>query len=431
MGDKLRGADDREKLKDLATRSYKAQAVWFLNAYWDTIGEPNAEKIWTYVEKIVKFDLQKGAEGNEVDELQMHKFLENLQETLTVRDMRDLLRSKGAIGDTFKMIALIHYLVYRYEVDFHELVNAPQGDNKEELEQAQRMLDEVSKALKIADSKAQAAKAALQKAKSEEADAKAKESDAKAKEADAKSKEAAAKAKEAEAKASAEKARAAEQDAKTKEQESKSKEQEAKAAQVELEAALAELKAQEDAFNNRTDDLKRKSEEGTVVAQNRAKNELAQHLSSDPLPLRKAKITQEAAVKKADKTTKAAAEARVASEAAAVEATKTRKASEEAAKQASSARASAEEASRQATAARTSAEESARRAEAARQAADEAHRQAEAALDETRKRVEEAEAYLAEVKSRPGKSHGAIWWIERQLFEKKKFIPVSKGGISK
>jgi len=46
-------------------------------------------------------------------------------------------------------------------------------------------------------------------------------------------------------------------------------------------------------------------------------------------------------------------------------------------------------------------------------------------------RVDEAEAYLNEVKSRPGKAAGAIWWMERALHEKKKFMPERKGGISK
>jgi len=80
-------------------------------------------------------------------------------------------------------------------------------------------------------------------------------------------------------------------------------------AQEELEAALADVKAQEEAYNNRTQELKAKSEEGGLVQRNKAKNELAQHLGEDPLPLRRAKITLEAAVKKADRATKVAQEA--------------------------------------------------------------------------------------------------------------------------
>ena len=43
-----------------------------------------------------------------------------------------------------------------------------------------------------------------------------------------------------------------------------------------------------------------------MVSRNKAKNELAQHLGEDPLPLRKAKITAEAAVKRAERAKKAA-----------------------------------------------------------------------------------------------------------------------------
>merc|ERR1711862_700609 len=72
----------------------------------------------------------------------------------------------------------------------------------------------------------------------------------------------------------------------------------AEAAQQELEAAIQELHAQEKAYNDKKAELQKKSEEGGVVSRNKAANELAQLLAEDPLPLRRAKITQEAAVKK-------------------------------------------------------------------------------------------------------------------------------------
>jgi len=143
--------------------------------------------------------------------------------------------------------------------------------------------------------------------------------------------------------------------------EAEAKQQASAKAEAELKAALKELKAQEDAFNAKTADLKRKSEEGSVVAQNKAKNELSQHLASDPLPLRKAKITQEAVTKKAEK---------------------------------------------------------------ARAAAD-------LALDEARKRLEEAEAFLKECQARSGSAQGALWWINRELQEAKKYMPEKKGGVKK
>jgi len=388
---KLAGANDVERLKDLCSKNFKSQAVWFLNAFWDDGLDKEAEKCWSYVQTLQKLDLQKGADGNEVDELNQHRFLEAFHETQTVREMRDNLRSSGAIGDSVKMIPLSHYLIFKYKIDWHVLVNAAQGDNRKEIEEAQRKLDEVQAAFKEADSKAQQAKAALREAEARESEAKSREAQAKTTEAEAKAKEA---------------------DAKQKEANAKSREAEAKAAQEELQAALAELHSQEHAYNNKTTDLKRRSEDENtgVVNRNKAKAELAQHLAEDPLPLRRAKITQEAAVKKADKASQLATDARAAAEAAL--------------KQATSARASAEESAREATAARSSAEK-------ARQHAANAKAAAEEALEEMQRKVDEAEAYFLEVKSKPGSAKGSIWWMERELHEAKAYLPTKKGGYSK
>jgi len=88
--------------------------------------------------------------------------------------------------------------------------------------------------------------------------------------------------------------------------ESDEKQKASSKAESELKAALAELKAQEDAFNQKTNDLTQKSQAGSVVQQNKAKAELASHLASDPLPLNRAKLNTEAATKKAEKARQAA-----------------------------------------------------------------------------------------------------------------------------
>jgi len=82
----------------------------------------------------------------------------------------------------------------------------------------------------------------------------------------------------------------------------------AKIAQNELKAAMAALKKEEDEYNGKIADAKKRSETGGVVSRNKAKAELAQLEAEDPLPLRRAKITTEAAIKKAEKTKKAAEE---------------------------------------------------------------------------------------------------------------------------
>lgn len=355
----LKGSDD-EKLAQLCLKTYKEQAVWFLNSFWTT-HEDQAETLWNYVIKCAELDGEQHGAGCGLDEMSAHRFLEHFHETQTVREMRESLRSTGAIGEKErpKTVPLIHWLLFKYQVNWHTLVNASQGDNKAEIEHAQRLLDNVIAAFKEAESKANAAKESARAAQNAAAEAKK-----------------------------------SEEESYRKAEESKVREQELIEAKKELEAALAEVKAQEDAYNAKTAELTKKSEEGGVVSRNKAKNELAQHLSEDPLPLRRAKITAEAAVKKAERATKAAADAVVAAEQAAQQATQDRLASEEAARQAEA-----------------------------------AARAAEAAVEAAAVKVKEAEDYLDEVKSKPGQAMGALWWIDRELHEQKKYLPESKGGI--
>jgi len=409
----LAGANDKERLDNLIIKTHKEQAVWFLNAFWEEFAQKEAEKVWSFVHKAVELDEAKRAEGSDLDEFQAHRFLEFFKETLTVQAMRDKLRSTGAIVGQVKRVPLTHLLIFKYNADWHTLVNAPQG-SREEIAKAQKMLDEVSEAFAAAEARNQEAAEALRAATAQEAEAKRREADAKEREAEAKRRE-------AEAQRSAEEAKRTESEAKSREADARAREDELQAAKAELESALNELKAQEDAFNGRTAELQRLSEEGSIVQKNKAKNELAQHLSSDPLPLRRAKITQEAAVKKADRAAQAAKEATDQASAARAAAEQARVQAEEAARQASQARASAEEAARQASQARASAEQARQRSEQAKAAAEEA-------VEEARRKLEEAEAYLEEAKKKM--PHGATWWMERELHEKRAYLPKSRGGFN-
>jgi len=206
-----------------------------LNAFWKSCGEQEAERLWKFVLKFASLDLQKGKEGNALDEVCAHKFLESFQETMTVVEMRTKLRDVGAIPPAGKPkdFPLTHFLVARFAVDWHILVNATQGDNAEEMARAQKMLAEAMAAIP---------------------------------------------------------------EAQQREKESK--------------AAAAELEKEQQAYDSKARDLEKKSTEGSMVQQNKAKNELAQHLAENPLPLRRAKITAEAAANKAAKAL-AAATARV------------------------------------------------------------------------------------------------------------------------
>jgi hypothetical protein len=61
----------------------------------------------------------------------------------------------------------------------------------------------------------------------------------------------------------------------------------------------------------------------------------------------------------------------------------------------------------------------------------EAKQAAEDAVSAAHAEVKAAEDYLQEVKAKPGQAFGAIWWIERELTETKKYMPTSRGGIAK
>ena len=366
----LDGETDHQKLHSLCKLTYKEQGVWFLNAFWEGgleqgTAADKAEVIWGYVDKCCTIDNVK-ATGNALDEMEAHRFLEAVDEAITVLHMRSSLRKTGALGESErpKEVPLTHFLLFKFRVDWHVLVNAAQGDNSAQIAEAQDKLQAVQDAFDASTNADREATAALSEAKTREAAAKAseeaaiqreneakaaeeaaiqreneakaaeeaalqREAEAKAREEQALATEAAAKKaeqealdREAEAKAaeadavareneavareneakSAEadavdrenKAKAAEADAISTEKEAVAKEEEAKVAeapfkkaQEEVETALAEVKAQEDAYNQKTEQLKTDAQGDSVVKANRAKVSLDAHLAEDPLPLRK------------------------------------------------------------------------------------------------------------------------------------------------
>lgn len=62
---------------------------------------------------------RKHAEGKSLDEMQAHRFLETIQETLTVQAMREKLRSTGAIQGQIRRVPLTHYLIMKFNINWH------------------------------------------------------------------------------------------------------------------------------------------------------------------------------------------------------------------------------------------------------------------------------------------------------------------------
>jgi len=387
-----------DQFKEFTGMTYAKQAQAVMNAYWDEI-EGDAELLWDFTHQFFALDIDKGKEGSDLDEFNAHRFLEKLGETKTVKQMRDELKEIDM--DFNKRMALVEYLLWRYKKTVTDFVSRPQGGvDPEELAEAQRLVEEVQRAL-------MQAQAAAEEARQREAEAKAA-----AEEARERAEEARAAAEEARERA--EEARAAAEEAKAREDEAIEKEKPFKIAQEELERALAELHRQEEEYARRCKELEDRSVDPNlgVVQKNKAVNELAQLKSQDPLPLRQAKITTEAAERKADKARAPFKDARERAEVARAEAERTHN--------------EAEKSKREAERTHNEAEKAKRQAEKSAQEAEEARAESDRAVEEVYKALEEAEEKLREITSRPSVPHGQIWWLERELTEAKKFMPKRK-----
>jgi len=303
----LKGNNEMEKLKSLNAKTYTEQACWFLNFQWKTLFAKDQAarlKVWNYTQLMIQLD-KKGKAGNELNEFDAHRFLEKNEETLSVRDMREMLKKIDI--DFNKSVSLSEYFVCKYNVDWKKLVSATMGSNTDELEKAQAMVDAAQVSLGVA---------LANKEKSEKA------------------------------------------------------EKEQKIAEAELKRALKQLEDEETAFKTLLNKLETESNDVTkgAVTRGRAKNELEQLKSKDPLPLSRAKINQAAAVRKAERASLAAKEAL---------------------------------------------------------------EQAEKTKEEAEKAFNDAKAYLDKVANNCGSAEGTVWWMQNELEEAKKFLPQSKGGVAR
>jgi len=241
------------KLQDISKKVYKDQAIWFLNGFFHEFkSDEEREQMWIYVKKFVELDLlsdeKKGEKGNELDKFWSAKFLEDMDKAITFKERKEALQSID--HDNNGKMSLIEYLLWKKKKTVEEVENAAQGDNQEEIERCQAEIAKVQAAMEALQIKLDAQKAAF-----------------------------------AEAKAAADKMRDAE---------------------AELQAAVDEFKAQEAAYLGKIKELEAIVADPSTSGMKKAKasNECAQLKAEDPLPLRRAKITQEAAVRKVQKLKK-------------------------------------------------------------------------------------------------------------------------------
>jgi hypothetical protein len=320
------GKDWMPAFQAITAKTHTQQGVWWLNGFWKEAGcgKDYAETMWKEVHIAIELEAGKPKmygskvwevkEGCDLDELKAHQFLEKLGGTLTVVELRKKLAALDI--DKNNRMAMSEYLLGKFKKTPEELIHCPQGGEAEaaKLAAAQKAVADAAAALTAAVSR-------------EDASVKA--------------------AKEAEKAVWA-----------------------SEAAKAELAAAVAELEAQEKALADKKAGYQSKIDDPQLSAMKKgtAKNELAQLESEDPLPLRKAKITQGAALKKAERAAKIAADEKEAADRAEIEARK-------------------------------------------------AKADAEAAFAEADKQLQ----YLKQ--HGDGVAQGAVWWMERELAERRKYMP--------
>jgi len=299
---------------------------------------------------------RKGAEGNELDQFWSAKFLEDMDAALPSVQRKEALRAIDQ--DSNGKMSLIEYLVWKYKKGVKETAEAPQGDNTEAIRRAQEAVDQVASQMAECERKLEVQK----RAKAENDKAKAETDKAKAE-----NDKAVAQLRQAE--------------------------MELEAAERELEAAVADLKRQEDEYRDKCNALETKSKDQScpIVQRNKAANELAQLKGEDPLPLRKAKITQEAALRKLQKQKKVAEQARIVTENKGKELEKAIKELERAIRELERAIADLEQ-----------------------------------AYSKLEMKMAEAQEELEQIKNKPGGGKGALWWLQRELFEVDQRLPRAK-----
>lgn len=311
----------KKDFEELTARTHSEQGIWWLNGFWKEGAEEYKEDIWTIVHQFIECQLDRPVrygskpdvftEGTSLDEFKSHRILEIMGETLTVVALRKRLKHLDIDNDN--MMAISEYLLDKYKKNPEELTSAPQGDvDPAELAAAQDACDKAVEALSFASDELAKAK----RTKEEAAVALA----------------------------------------------------EVQAAEAELEASIAEIHQLEEeakAYIEKRQAIMDDPNSGNVK-KGRAAQEKAQAEAEDPLPLRKAKITQKAALRRVEKARKLA--------------------------------------------------------EVADAAATQAKADAEAAEAAAEQALVEANQALETLKKKGGTPLGKIWWMERVMQEKRKYM---------
>jgi len=360
-------------LKQLCELPYKEQAIWFLNGFWSDGIEDSAEDVWAWYKHALALEARqiptRGEAGNELDQFWAAKFLEDMEEALTAVERKAAMQDID-IDNNGKM-ALVEYLTYKFKKGVDAVVSAPQGAAGELLK-AQAEVDEALAVLPEVEAKLEQSKTA--------------------------------RAEQLAALMQTKQAKIASEDALRKQTEAEADLKLAlkmvELAKGELEAAVAELHAAEQAAEEQKKSLESQRDDDSLgaVARGKAASMLNALLNEDPLPLRRAKILQEAALRRVEREQKTAMNKTI-----------------EAQAKTEQCKAKLQELHDRETELETS-----------KAKLDEAIAELEESYNKLSVQMSEAKAVIAELKGRGTSGMGALWWMERSLYEADEALPQIK-----
>eukprot|EP00461_Guttulinopsis_vulgaris_P002799 UN02800 len=161
------------KIKAVTAMTYKEQAIFYLNAFWNdkTPASEEAETVWQLAIDFAKEDHIKGAKGNELNAVQAFNVLQRRGQTLTALELKAQLRKVDI--DANGEMALAEYLLFINNRDPVAFVTNPQGEIDPALLKAvQDQIDQLNKSFEVLQEKEAEAKVAEENAKKAEAEAK-------------------------------------------------------------------------------------------------------------------------------------------------------------------------------------------------------------------------------------------------------------------
>jgi len=134
--------------KVVEKKSFKGQAIFFLNAMWHEHSD-EAEKFYALrlLFEEIAGDTNKASDGmHDLNDVGAARVFERMKETMTAIERRNKFRDIDIDGNN--RMGLLEYAVYKYKVDVKTLMNRPQGTN-EAVKKAQKalrvVLNEISK----------------------------------------------------------------------------------------------------------------------------------------------------------------------------------------------------------------------------------------------------------------------------------------------